>query len=907
MKEILIDKIFKRLTSFQTSHPILILSIAFALSFLSFYYAYKEMDFLTSQKDLISPKRRLMKLYKKFDQFDDLDKFIVVIHHRDKKKAVEFAKKLVSILKKQKDMYTDVFYRIDPNRFKKWALLYLDKEDLLNLETQLKDHKELIEDILRSPDLVHILEAINKEMSRKMIGELFTGFLEEEGKEQEKPMDLSFLINLLQDMLNWLDGNTEYLSPWSSLFSKKGLDEEEGYFWTEHKKYLLVFVTPKQSGEGFVSARHSLVALRKTISRLKRSYPGIEVGVTGPEALNMDEMYIALRDMSIATVISMTGLILLLCLFWRGIRRPILEMIELTVALAITTGLTTLIIGHLNILSVTFAPLLLGLGIDYGIHWLARYQEEINYTGLNKKEAIQKTMLRMGPGILLAGFTAALSFLPLVFTRFLGLVELGTITSIGMVLTTITTLCLLPSLVALFDKEKRKNYSSNSILLLGSKIRPVLKITERTAYLILSMGIVFTFFSIFSVKNIKFDLNMLNLQSKHAESVIWEKKLLAESKRSSMYGAIFVSSLDEIDEIEKKLKSLPTVSEVHSIKDLLPKNQKEKLKILRNIKPLIEDLKFSSFDSNKIELYRLDDVLKRIRFKMLPSAAKKWGADKPTEEQMQKVRDLIAEIRNKIYTENRDIVLVKLKSFENRLLKDLKDKFSLIKENLKTHEMKIQDLPASIKKRFISNDGMYLIRVFPSGNIWDPSFLERFVHDIRSIDPDAIGDPVTLYVFTKAFRDACVKAAAYAILFIFILLLFTLKDFVYSLLVMIPLILGTVWTMGLMDIFHVNFNLANSLFLPLIVGAGVEYGIIIIRRWRELKNQSIGDHVLFPFSTIKGVLLAGLTTTVGFGSLVISDHQGIYSLGLLAVIGSLCILLAAILFLPALLYIINRR
>ena len=126
MKEKIIDRLFKKLTSFQTSHPVLIVSIAFTLSFLSFYYAYKEMDFLTSQKDLISPKRRLMKLYKRFDQFDDLDKFIVVIHHKDRKKALEFAKKLVSILKKQKDANTDVFYRIDPDKFKCWALLYFD-------------------------------------------------------------------------------------------------------------------------------------------------------------------------------------------------------------------------------------------------------------------------------------------------------------------------------------------------------------------------------------------------------------------------------------------------------------------------------------------------------------------------------------------------------------------------------------------------------------------------------------------------------------------------------------------------------------------------------------------------------------------------------------------------------------
>ncbi len=898
MKDRIIERFLRGLISFQTSHPVIIVIIAVLLSILSLYYAYKDLDFYTSQKDLISPKRRLMKLYKRFDQFDDLDKFIIVIHHKNRKESLKFAKSLVSILQKQKDKYIDIFYRINPDWFKKWELLYLDENDLLNLKDQLKEHKELIKDILRKPTLVHILEAINHEMARKMIGELFTGFLEEGTEKKGKPFDLTFLINLLQDMLGWMNGNTEYISPWASLFSKK-FEEEEGYFWTENKKYLLVFVTPKE-GEGFISAWHSLHALRNTISKLKSSFPGIQVGVTGPEALNMDEMYIALRDMTIATIISMLGLVLLLCLFWRGIRRPLLEMTELTVALAITTGITTLTIGHLNILSVTFAPLLLGLGIDYGIHWLARYQEEINYNVSTKEEAIRNTMLKTGPGIILAGLTAAFSFMPLVLTDFLGLIELGIITSIGMILTTITTMFLLPCLVILFDKEKKKKSFALSI-----GIKPVLKITDKMAYLIISLGILFTFLSLIGAKNIKFDLNMLNLQSKHAEAVIWEKKLLAESKRSSMYGAIFVKSIEDISRMEKRLKALPVVSEVHSIKDVLPEDQEKKIPILHSMKPLVKDLKFYPIPDNSIDLSKLDDILSRIRFKMLPSAAKKWGANKPLESQMRKVRNLIAEIRNLLYRENNTILVVRLKRFEKRLVDDLKDKFSIIKENVNVKKVRIEDLPESIKKRFISYDGMYLIRVFPSGNIWDPSFLEKFVNELRSVDPDVIGDPVTLYVFTKEFRNACIKAAIYAILFIFVILLFTLKNLVYSLFVMIPLVIGTIWTMGLMDIFHVNFNLANSLFLPLIVGAGVEYGIIIIRRWRELKSQSIGDHVLFPFSTIKGVLLAGLTTTIGFGSLIISDHQGIHSLGLLAVIGSSCILAAAILFLPSLLYVFN--
>jgi predicted RND superfamily exporter protein len=122
----------------------------------------------------------------------------------------------------------------------------------------------------------------------------------------------------------------------------------------------------------------------------------------------------------------------------------------------------------------------------------------------------------------------------------------------------------------------------------------------------------------------------------------------------------------------------------------------------------------------------------------------------------------------------------------------------------------------------------------------------------------------------------------------------TLRGLIPSLVAIVPLIVGTFWTLGLMGI---HFNLANSIFMALIVGAGVEYGVIIIHRWREGRMPS----GRLPVSTAKGVILAALTTTLGFGSLMISRHQGIFSLGLLALTGSLCVLLATIVLLPAIL------
>jgi len=132
-------------------------------------------------------------------------------------------------------------------------------------------------------------------------------------------------------------------------------------------------------------------------------------------------------------------LTLLLIIFWGTLRLPVCEMIELTVSLSLTFGLTTLVVGHLNILSVVFAPLLLGLGIDYGIHWLARYQEEEQAKGRTREEAVRNSMINLGPGIILAGMAASLSFFPLILTGFKGLMELGIICSMGMATTTLTT------------------------------------------------------------------------------------------------------------------------------------------------------------------------------------------------------------------------------------------------------------------------------------------------------------------------------------------------------------------------------------------------------------------------------------------------------------------------------------
>lgn len=878
-----------------TRHPRLTIAVAALLSGLAIIYTIGNLEFETGQKDLISPKHRLIRLSEAVEPFDDLDRFAVVIDNHDQTRALAFLNALARVLKADQIHYQQIFYRIDPDQLKRWALLYSDRENLADLEETLSAHQNLIADLAHINDLSAFFQRLNREITAAMVGELFTGFLEEEDAEaSSEPFDLTFLIACLEAFQRFLESG-EFQSPLNAFLKTAVTDKDQGYFYTENKRYLLLFATPNKIDAGFNDSQASLNALRAAIAQVRTQFPSIDVGVTGQEALNVDEMASSLGDMTLATILSVIGLTLLLTLFWKGLRRPLFEMAELIVALALTFGLTTFFIGHLNILSVVFAPLLLGLGIDYGIHWLARYQEKCVDPALSSRQAIEKTMTELGPSIVLAGFTAALSFFPLVLTGFKGLVELGAICSMGMVMTTITTLFLLPSLTLVFDKPPRHLNAKRAQ-------RPLIVINRSRAALIAVISVLLAIIALWASRGVTFDLNMLRLQAANAESVIWEKKLLNDSKRSSMYGAVLARSIEEVRAKSKALEKLDTVSEVHSIETLIPDDQQDKLMRLRQLRPLLPEPWTFKPSSQSPDLAQISSLLARIRFKMADDRKAEWGGATPLERQMRRVRELIDQIRRTLDAMPTPKLTGRARAFGDKLLADIHLKFDILWASAHNdHPMEIQDLPENLRRRFISPDRLYLIRVYPMQDIWETEYLGKFIQDLRGVDPDAIGDPVTLYTFTRAFRDACIKAAIYAVLFIVALLIATFRNLRDALLAMIPLLAGTIWTVGMMRVFGINLNLANTLFLPLIVGAGVEYGIIILQR-RQRGSQ---DRVVVPFSTGKGVILAGLTTTIGFGSLIITDHQGTASLGLLAMFGSLCVLAAAVLFLPALMQLLT--
>ena len=349
----------------------------------------------------------------------------------------------------------------------------------------------------------------------------------------------------------------------------------------------------------------------------------------------------------------------------------------------------------------------------------------------------------------------------------------------------------------------------------------------------------------------QFDLNPLRLQPKNSESVYWEKVLVENSDRSIISAAVITDSPEEVKTESAKFKALRTVSEVDNIFTLLPENQEEKIPVLRSIALLVPELKPSvaplATERGRNNLdgtagpgagssYRAEliEVLQRIRFKMQDEQAEKWGASKPLVGQMVKVKESIDRIVQSL--DNSPGASERLLEYRRRFKKDVVEQWTLIKESSSASPMTIMDIPLQLRDQFFQ-EGKYLIRIYPRESIWEEGALTRFVNDLQSVNPDVLGDPVNLYVFASAFKKASIDASIYALIAISLLLAFTFRSLRLMLISIIPLVVGTIWTVGIMGAAGFDFNLANSIFMPLVVGAGVEYGVIILHRWREGQDR----------------------------------------------------------------------
>ena len=568
---------------------------------------------------------------------------------------------------------------------------------------------------------------------------------------------------------------------------------------------------------------------------------------------------------------------------YRGVIKPLLAVFSLLIALCWSIGWATLVVGHLNILTIVFATILIGLGIDFGIHILERYKEE-RMSGGDVLHALQKTVQGTGRGNFAGAVTTAMAFGGMIFTDFIGIVELGKISGGGIFFCMISMILVLPALISLEEKIRKPKYSQEQFEWRGSW----LEIFFKNYYLTIFVSMILFIASLFSLRTLVFDYNLLNLQAHGTDAVKYEMKVIEEAGRSAWSVAVLADSLEETIKKHHALEKLSTVGNVESIASIFPEDQKKKIEYIKELRPVVKNLKVKA-EVSSVSQPSLIKTMRKIRFKLQGKEDTGGVAE---------ARQLAQRFLDESEEQSVEIAEKRLNKFSGNLFADYRDKIADLKMNVDVVPVSVAEIPESLRKRYVSRNGVYLITAYPSVDVWNIGQREEFVKQLRQVDPSVTGNAIHMFESTRLMRDGYIQGGIYAMVAIFIYILVSFGNIRATLIVLLPVVVGSMWTLGIMDLVGVSLNLANLVILPLIIGIGVVNGVHIVHRYREETDKSIN---ILSKSTGQGVVLSSLTTMIGFGSLMVADHQGVYSLGLVLTLGVGCCLMASITVLPSIL------
>lgn len=881
----------------------LIVALGIVLGILAMWYAMRHMEFLTGRNDLISSHKRYLQLDDTYAKaFHGLDQVVVVAESPDLDTTKAFVRRLGAELQSDTEHVSEVLYQLDTASLDGKKLLLLSPADLQTLHANLADAQEVMQTVTTKPGLNSLLAAINRKISTAMASHLTSGLfgLEESVKTPEqKPLSLAFLKSLLTQINSaLLPVQFHYHSPWTDLFGNDELTND-GFLVSDDRRFVYVLVQLRKHDDDFTDNQEVIAAVRAHIAAVKTSFPQVQAGVTGDSALGSDEMIAAEADTGTATVLALVGVTLLYMLFFRSIRRPLFIALSVIIGLAWTAGVLTLVVGHVTILSVYVAPILIGLCDAYGVYFTTRYEEERD-RGNSCLAALQTTFVSTAPSLCAGASTTASAFYVMTLADFRGVQELGFIAGTGVLLLLLAALTILPALLTLTERAWPWHRSVRRETVVATGFAHWGCFIQRWRRSVLLTAGVVSLLCLFALPTLTFDYNLLHLQAHGTESVIWELRLINHAGRSSWYALATTPSLAEADRKAARFAALPSVEKVETIASLVPERQEERLSLIRGLAPFFAGLPKALAAPGAVDVADLTQTLESMKFK-LRGENDAWETHrKPSEHELAAVRALLSQILTHLTTLSATQVAVALDRVQHPLFQDFADKWTLLQGNLNpTGPITLADVPAQLRSRFVSADGaLFLLQIYPRHNIWDGAPLREFIKQLRQIDTDVTGSPVIGYESIHAIKHGYATGAMYAALAIPLVTFLALRRISDTLRALVPVACGVLWTAGLMWLFQLQFNLANLVAVPLIIGVGVDGGINLIRRAREDARpgwRMIGE------STGQAIALYSLDSLAGFGSLLIARHYGVFSMGLLLIVAVGTVLVATFTVLPLLL------
>jgi len=599
---------------------------------------------------------------------------------------------------------------------------------------------------------------------------------------------------------------------------------------------------------------------------------GVRLRLTGPVALG-DEQFATLREGALrSTVLSVVMVCVILFAALRSVKLVGAILLTLFAGFMLTAGFAALAIGSLNLISIAFGVLFIGLAVDFSIQFSVRYRDQ-RHRLREFPASLRATAETIGPSLGLAAGATAIGFLSFVPTSYTGIQALGWIAGAGMIIAIALNFLLLPGLLTLLRPRGEPEA-------IGFRRAAPLDhwLIERRRWVIVAAALLAAG-SIALSPWISFDFDPLNLKNPNSESVSTARDLMNDPMTTPYTAEILAPSLKEAEALAERVGKLPEVAQVVTGASFIPEDQNKKL-------PIIEDLALllgpTLNDPQPLPPPSDAEVLKAME----ACAQKLQAAAQPESPAARLATALKAAVAR-----GPEIVA----PLQRAMLAGLLKRLDSLRQMTQAKTVTIADLPPELRDGWITPDGRARIEVFPKGDARDTRVLEQFVAAVHSVAPNATGTPVTMQEAGRLISSAFVQAGIIGVIAITVLLVIVLRRPYEVAMVVAPLLLAALLTLAVTVVIGIPLNYANIIALPLLLGIGVAFDIYFVMNWRAGLTYHLQS------STARAVLFSALTTLSAFGSLALSNDPGTAGMGELLTISLACTLFCTFVILPALL------
>lgn len=813
---------------------------------------------------MISADLDFKQSFKRFNEtFPAVDaNFVFVVDSENPEQAKDAAFRLAEKLRSQPSLFAHVLAPGTGKFFEDYGILYAKPEEVEKLVSGIVQAGPMLKGLADQPNLAGLSGLLNEVTAYTQAGRAPDGFA-------------GFLNNAAATVEAETAGSPRPMD-WTAISDDDPKLTDTRWF---------VLTKPILDFTQLEAAAAPMSAARALLKDPEITGNGVAtVRLTGEAAMDAEEFEAVTKGAITAGIVSFIIVSITIFLGLPSLRLIIPAMALIILGFLINAGFATVSIGYLNMISVAFAVLFIGLGVDYAVHVVLRYAEE-RARGLSRTDAAEAAVTKMGPALGLCTLTTALAFLAFVPTSFVGMAQLGIIASGGMVIAFVASITLIPAMLKLIPDnhakiERKLAHKVANETVPGNNSSHARMLA--TVLVITIAGIALATFP-----QARFDGDPVNLKDPDAPSVKSFLEVASEEAGVHYTAEYLTDAGPKAREMAEKFRALPIVEKVVMVEEFLPAGQEAKLAELGKLTNLVP----RSVNTES-------DIGAPARSRMLEIISNNMTALVGTGDAPEDLKAAAARMKSAIeaFRNNRGSDDEAVKGLENSLFSGLPALMGDINRLATTAKVTIESLDETIRERYVASDGRWRLEISPRADMRDEGKLYEFVDAVKSVSDDAMGPAINVAGSARAVAQSMIMATLAALVLVVLIVWPALRNVRDVALVLAPLLLASTLMVGYTVVFDAPFNFANVIVLPLLLGLGVDSSIHYVMRAREGDN---GTDVTGT-STPRAVLISAMTTIGSFGTLWLSAHRGMASMGELLTIAILVTLVCTLVVLPQL-------